>query len=101
MHRILLPLFMLPLFLLFAGAAIADDDCVDSASLVGQVAEVFDAVDVSGPSIEGDDGVLSSPYLRHSMPSPLVALRLPLPSDCPALHRADSAPIRAPPAYFV
>lgn len=100
MYRILLSLFLLPLLLFYAGAAFSNDEPADSASMVGQVAEVLDATNDSGLSLESDDGALSISYLRPQLPSfQLVLQRLSAP-DFATLNHPDSALIRAPPVRF-
>ena len=100
MHRILVSLFLLPLFLLYAGAAFSGDERADSASLVAQVAEVLDATDGTGLSVEGDDGALFISDLRHQSPSLHMVLRRPSSPDFPAFDHSDSTLIRAPPVCF-
>lgn len=98
MHRILLSLFLLPLLLLCAGAAVSGDEPAGSASMAGQVAEFLDATDGSGHSLESDDGALFISYPRHQLSSLQVVIQRPSAPDFSALHHPDSAPIRAPPA---
>ncbi|PTY36491.1 hypothetical protein BGP77_04115 [Saccharospirillum sp. MSK14-1] len=100
MHRILLSLFLLPLFLLYAGSAFADDERTDSASLIGKVAEVLDATDGFGQSVESDDGAVFTAYPSRQLPSLKVVLRRSSAPDVPSLNPYDSTLIRAPPACF-
>ena len=95
MHRILLPLF-----LLYAGVALVSDVRADTASLVGQVAEVLDTADGAGHSFDGDDGAVLITDLRHELlPLPAVLDRSSS-ADFSALIHNHSALIRAPPACF-
>lgn len=95
MHRIL---FLL--LLLCVGAAFAGDEHADTVPLTGAVAAVFDAVDESGPSLEGDDSALTISSLRHEWPSAQTAIAQPSTPDIPALDHKSPTLIRAPPACF-
>lgn len=97
MHRILLPLFLLPLLLLYAGATFACDEPADSASLIGNVAEAVDATGGSGHAFESDDSGLVTSYQRHPFRLLETTLRRSLSSNLPEPDHSGSALIRAPP----